>query len=157
MPNNDAQPLKLVRCASSEHPQLREWFKALASYEGRPDAVTISPDRLETLLETNAFEASFIQCGADIIGYTVTFPQTGTFTGETSLYLEDIFIDPQYRGRGFGTQVMKLLGRQAQAIGATSLSWSVLRTNRDAIQFYDKLGATPLLAWGHYAIALKDL
>ena len=157
MPNNDAQPLKLVRCASSEHPQLREWFKALAAYEGRPEAVTITTERLKTLLETNAFEASFIQYGAETIGYTVTFPQTGTFTGETSLYLEDIFIDPQYRGRGFGNQVMKLLGEQAHTMGATSLSWSVLRTNREAIRFYEKLGATPLLAWGHYAIAVKDL
>ena len=56
-----------------------------------------------------------------------------------------------------GTRVMQLLAVKACSIGATTMSWSVLRTNRAAMNFYEKLGATPIVAWGHYAIDLQHL
>ena len=149
--------LALQTCRPSDHIRLKQWFKELATYEGRPAAVTITAERLQHLLETKAFDASFISSDSQTIGYAVTFPQSSTFSGQTSLYIEDIFVAPEHRGKGIGRAVMRLLGRRAESIGATTLSWSVLRTNREAIGFYEKLGATPLLAWGHYAIDLKNL
>ena len=64
--------LSLDPCKPDDHPKLREWFIELATYEGRPEAVTITPERLEHLLSSKAFEASFIRAGTQTIGYTVT-------------------------------------------------------------------------------------
>lgn len=149
--------LRLQVCGPNDAPSLLSWIKALAAYEGRPSAVTISESRLRDLIRQPAFEASFITLGTLEIGYTVTFPQTSTYSGKTSLYLEDIFLSPEHRGQGRGAQVMRLLAKRAHNLDATTLSWSVLRTNREAIRFYEKLGATPILAWGHYAIDIENL
>ena len=149
--------ITLRPCPPEQHTLLRSWIQQLANYEGKPEAVTITHQRLQELLREGAFDASFILHGSTTIGYTVTFPQTSTYSGATSLYLEDIFIAPEHRGRGMGTKVMQLLAAKARSIGATTMSWSVLRTNRAAMNFYEKLGATPIVAWGHYAIDLKHL
>ena len=149
--------ITLLPCPPEQHTLLRSWIQQLADYEGKPEAVTVTNQRLQELLREGAFDASFILDGSTTIGYTVTFPQTSTYSGSTSLYLEDIFIAPEHRGRGTGTRVMQLLAAKARSIGATTMSWSVLRTNRAAMNFYEKLGATPIVAWGHYAIDLQHL
>ena len=77
-------------------------IQQLADYEGKPEAVTITNQRLQELLREGAFDAAFILNGSTTIGYTVTFPQTSTYSGATSLYLEDIFIAPEHRGRAWG-------------------------------------------------------
>ncbi len=152
-----SESLVLVHCGAEDVDELLSWIHRLADYEGRPEAVTITSDRLETLLSTKQFSAYFLALSDTVIGYAVTFPQHSTYSGEASLYLEDIYIDPNHRGNGFGQRAMQLLAAEALKIKATTLSWSVLRTNRDAIHFYEKLGATPVIAWGHYAIHTRRL
>ena len=149
--------LTLTTCSADEVGELLSWIRQLADCEGRPEAVTITPERLKALIRTEQFSALFLKVGDQTIGYAVTFPQHSTYSGETSLYLEDIYIGPSHRGHGFGAKAMRLLASKAASINATTLSWSVLRTNRSAIEFYEKLGASPVLAWGHYAIPTRRL
>ena len=77
--------ITLRPCPPEQHTLLRSWIQQLANYEGKPEAVTITDQRLQELLQKGAFDASFILNGSTTVGYTVTFPQTSTYSGATSL------------------------------------------------------------------------
>ena len=90
-------------------------------------------------------------------GFALFFFQYSTFTGRPSLYLEDIFVLPQWRGRGLGRELMGYLAKTALERKCRRLEWSVLDWNESAIGFYKGLGAGPVDAWTTYRLAGDNL
>jgi GNAT superfamily N-acetyltransferase len=75
------------------------------------------------------------------VGFAVSFPAFSTASGRTGLYLEDLYVEPQWRGRGFGRQLFAHVAKAAAERGGGGLSWSVLNWNESAIRFYRSVGA----------------
>jgi GNAT superfamily N-acetyltransferase len=89
----------------------------------------------------------------EVAGFALFFPTYSTFAGTPSLYLEDLFVRPEYRGRGHGKQLLTTLARLAAERGCGRLEWSVLNWNEPAIAFYRSLGAVPMADWTVYRLA----
>ncbi|MDF1766558.1 MAG: GNAT family N-acetyltransferase [Gammaproteobacteria bacterium] len=81
------------------------------------------------------------------VGYALFFHNFSTFTGRPGIYLEDLYVQPDYRGRGFGKLLLAYLARKAVDMNCTRVEWSVLDWNQPAIDFYRSIGAQPMDGW----------
>lgn len=117
---------------------------ALAAHEKRPDAVTATPAMIERLLFGPAATAHGLVAVLDghIVGYALMAIKFSSFRGQRLLYLEDIFIDPDVRGQGYGKAFMQAVAAFAQDNNCVSMEWSALDFNQEALRFYGKIGAT---------------
>ena len=133
-----------------------EFVKGLAEYEQMADEVAATEEDLkEALFGPKAVaEAVIGYRGDEPAGFALFFFQYSTFTGRPSLYLEDIFVLPQWRGRGLGRELMGYLAKTALARKCRRLEWSVLDWNESAIGFYKGLGAGPVDGWTTYRLAI---
>ena len=95
--------------------------------------------------------------GGEPVGFALFSHHYSTFTGRPSLYLEDIFVLPQWRGHGLGRELMSYLAKTALDRKCRRLEWSVLDWNQSAIDFYKGLGANPVDGWTTYRLAGEDL
>lgn len=77
----------------------------------------------------------------DIIGFALLYPKYASFRGERSLYLEDLYVKPEFRGKGFGLAILKQAAKLATSSGFQRLDWQALKWNTPAIDFYNKIGA----------------
>ena len=121
----------------------------LAEYEQLVHAVEATADTLrDNLFGTNpAAEIIIGEHQEQTVGYALFFRSFSTFTGRPGLYLEDIYIKPDLRGRGFGKQMMTHIARLALERKCSRLEWSVLDWNTHSIAFYQSIGAIPLADW----------
>jgi GNAT superfamily N-acetyltransferase len=128
---------------------LLELIRGLAEYERLLDQVTASQDGLRSHLFglRPAAEAVIAEEGAAPVGFALYFQSFSTFLGKPGLFLEDLFVRPAYRGRGYGKALMVFVARLALARGCGRLEWSVLDWNTPARDFYRGLGARPLDDW----------
>jgi GNAT superfamily N-acetyltransferase len=86
------------------------------------------------------------------VGFALAFPTFSTFRGQPGLYLEDLYVKPEHRGKGIGKALLARLARLARDRGFGRLEWSVLDWNEPSIGFYRSLGARPLDQWTVYRI-----
>ncbi|MBR0087251.1 MAG: GNAT family N-acetyltransferase [Lachnospiraceae bacterium] len=134
------------------------FIKELAAYEKMSDQVEATPEKLrEWLFEKNAAEVLFICEEKKEVGFALYFHNFSTFLGKAGIYLEDLYILPEYRGRGYGKAVLKKLAKTAVERGCGRLEWSCLDWNEPSIQFYLSLGAVPMDDWTTYRITGKTL
>lgn len=91
------------------------------------------------------------------VGFAVFFSNFSTFLGRSNIYIEDMFVKPEARGKGIGKKMLSYLARLAKERKCTRLEWRVLNWNENAIAFYQHLGAKPLSQWHVYRIADKSL
>ena len=124
-------------------------IKALAEYERLTDGVVVTEERLRESLfgDRPAIEVVLARVGADTVGFAVWFQNYSTFLGLPGLYLEDLFVLPEWRGRGIGRALLAHLAQVAVARGYGRMEWSVLDWNETAIGFYRGLGARPMDEW----------
>ncbi|HKI30365.1 MAG TPA: GNAT family N-acetyltransferase [Gemmataceae bacterium] len=87
-----------------------------------------------------------------VIGFALFFHNYSTFVGEPGLYLEDLFVEPEHRGRGHGKALLRAVARLVVTRGCGRLEWSVLNWNESAIRFYRSLGAVPMNEWTVYRL-----
>lgn len=138
------------------------FIKGLAEYEKLSDEVVATEANIDESLfgaDANA-EAVFAYHGSEAIGCAIFCQHYSTYSGRSSLYLEDIFVLPEWRGSGAGRQLMAYGASLAQARGYPRMEWSVLDWNEPAIGFYENLGAERLEGWSIYRLtgdALKRL
>ena len=136
-------------------PLLLRLIKALADYERLSGEVVAT----EALLRDALFsakpsaEAVLAYVGTDAVGFAVWFYNFSTFVGRPGLYLEDIFVLPEWRGRGVGHAVMTHLAGIAMARGCGRMEWAVLDWNEPAIRFYRNIGAQAMDGWTVYRLA----
>ncbi len=130
-------------------PALLRLVRALAEYERLLHEVRASEADLEAaLFEAPRRASALIAESAGVeVGFALWFYTFSTFTGRAGLYLEDIYVLPEYRGRGIGRAIFRHLAARALAEGCTRLEWAVLDWNEPAVGFYASLGAQPLAEW----------
>ena len=139
-----------IRAATRDDvPLLLEFIRHLADYEKLPHEVRAT----EALLRENLFdrrraaEAVLAYEGARAVGFALYFHNFSTFVGKPGLYLEDLFVLPECRGRGYGKALMVHLARLAVERDCGRFEWWVLDWNKPSIEFYASLGAVPMDEW----------
>ena len=142
-------------------PLILSFIRALAEYERMADQVVADEATLEEwLFDRNKAEVIFAVLEGREVGFALFFHNFSTFLGRAGLYLEDLFVLPDYRGRGVGKAILKRLAALAVERGCGRLEWWCLDWNEPSIAFYRSLGAEPMSDWTVYRIAgetLQDL
>ncbi|MCF6270538.1 MAG: GNAT family N-acetyltransferase [Melioribacteraceae bacterium] len=121
----------------------------LAEYERLTEEVTTTPEELaKTLFSSNTHVHTIIGYYENKpVGFALYFFNYSTFKGKSGLYLEDLFVIPEMRGKGFGKLLLTELGRIAKKNNCVRFEWSVLDWNKPAIDFYKNLGANTMDEW----------
>jgi GNAT superfamily N-acetyltransferase len=130
-------------------PVILSLIRELAEYERAPDAVVATAAGLREVL-FGANRSAEVLLGLEdgnAIGFAVYFYNFSTWLGRPGLYLEDLFVRPDVRGKGYGRALLERLAQIAQERGCGRMEWAVLDWNDPAIQFYRKLGAEPMNEW----------
>jgi GNAT superfamily N-acetyltransferase len=128
--------------------------RELAVYEKLEQHARATADNFEQHLfgPRPAAEAALAEVDGRPVGFALWFSTFSTFRGQPGLYLEDIFVRPEFRGRGIGKALLAAIARLAVERGCGRLEWSVLNWNAPAIGFYRRLGARPMDEWTVYRI-----
>lgn len=148
-------PMLSIRRAEPRDAELLHRFVVeLAIYEREPDAVKTSPERLRAQLESEAppFESWLAEWDGEPAGFALFFHTYSTWRGRRGLWLEDLYVRPEHRGRGIGRALLTRLGALARERDCARIEWSVLDWNAPAIAFYERLGARPMDEWTTYRI-----
>jgi GNAT superfamily N-acetyltransferase len=130
-------------------PIILQLIRDLATYERAPNEVTATEEQLVDVLfgKKPAAEVLLAFEGETAVGFAVFFHNFSTWLGRPGLYLEDLFVKPEMRGKGYGRALLVDLAKIAQDRGCGRMEWAVLDWNDPAIQFYHKLGAKPMDEW----------
>jgi GNAT superfamily N-acetyltransferase len=142
-------PIRIERATERDVPLILELIQGLAVYEKLAHEVTATEAGLrETLFGARpAADVIIAYAGDTPAGFALFFPNYSTFLGKPGLYLEDLFVRPEYRGKGLGLALMKRLAQIAVERGCGRFEWSVLDWNEPAIGFYESLGAKLMDGW----------
>jgi GNAT superfamily N-acetyltransferase len=134
---------------AADVPIILELIRALATYERAPNEVSATEDGLNKVLfgEKPAAEVLLAFENETAVGFAVFFHNFSTWLGRPGLYLEDLFVRPEDRGKGYGRALLIHLAKIARERGCGRMEWAVLDWNEPAIQFYRKLGAKPMDDW----------
>lgn len=139
-------------------PLILSFIKALAEYEKMSDQVVATEELLkEWIFEKGKAEVIFPVVDGEEVGFALFFHNFSTFLGRAGIYLEDLFIKPEHRGKGYGKATLQQLGRIALERGCGRLEWACLDWNRPSIDFYLSLGAKPMDEWTVYRLAGDSL
>ena len=150
------------RSATIEDCKLILFFiKELAIYESMLEEVVATEEVLrEWLFEQKKAEVIFACEDEKEIGFALFFHNFSTFLGRAGIYLEDLFVLPEYRGKGYGKAILKELARIAVERKCGRLEWACLDWNKPSIDFYLSMGAVPMDEWTVYRVTgttLKEL
>ncbi|MBQ7786175.1 MAG: GNAT family N-acetyltransferase [Clostridia bacterium] len=134
------------------------FIRELAKYEKMEDEVIATPELLsQWIFEKKKAEVIFPVVDGKEIGFALFFHNFSTFLGRAGLYLEDLFILEEYRGRGYGKATFRELARIAVSRGCGRLEWWCLDWNKPSIDFYLSLGAKPMDEWTTYRLTGETL
>lgn len=129
------------------------FVQELAAYEKMCDQVVATEDVLrDWLFEKKSAEVVFAVEDGREVGFALYFYNFSTFLGRSGIYLEDLFVKPECRGRGYGRALLKELARTAVEQGCGRLEWCCLNWNRPSIDFYLSMGAEPMKDWTVYRV-----
>jgi GNAT superfamily N-acetyltransferase len=130
-------------------PVIRQLIVDLATYERAPNDVSATESQLIDVLfgEKPSAEVLLAFENEKPVGFAVFFHNFSTWLGKPGLYLEDLFVKPEARGKGYGRALLVDLAKIARERGCGRMEWAVLDWNDPAIQFYGKLGAKPMDEW----------
>ena len=134
-------------------------IKELAEYEKAPDAVEAKEcDLLETIfIENPKVFCDIVEVESKIVGMAIWFLNYSTWQGKHGIYLEDLYIKPEFRGRGYGKALLQHLAAICNERGYGRFQWWVLDWNSPAIEFYRSLGAEAMSEWTVYRVSGEPL
>jgi len=134
------------------------FINALAEYEHLEKEVTATEEILsEWIFEKKNAEVIFIMEDSKEVGFALFFYNFSTFLGRAGIYLEDLFVLPEYRKKGYGKAILKELAKTAVKRGCGRLEWACLDWNQPSIDFYLSLGARQMNEWTAYRISGETL
>ena len=134
------------------------FIRALAEYEHMSDQVVATPELLrEWIFEKKKAEVIFALAEGKPVGFALFFHNFSTFLGRAGLYLEDLYVMPEYRGQGYGKGILRKLAQIALERGCGRLEWWCLDWNRPSIDFYLSLGAEPMEELTVYRVTAQAL
>ena len=129
------------------------FIRGLAEYEKLSDQVVATEDLLrEWIFEKKKAEVLFVCKDGNEVGIALFFHNFSTFLGRAGIYLEDLFVFPEYRGKGYGKALLKQLAKITVERGCGRLEWTCLDWNRPSIDLYLSLGAVPMDEWTVYRL-----
>ena len=144
-----------IRFATPEDvPALLGFIRELAAYEQLEDQVVATEALLhEWLFEKKKAEVILAVVDEKPVGSALFFHNFSTFLGRAGIYLEDLYVQPAYRGRGYGKALLKMLAQITVERGCGRLEWACLDWNQPSIDFYRSLGAVPMEGWTTYRLS----
>lgn len=143
---------------NNDVPLILHFIKELASYEKMLDEVVATEELLnEWIFNQKKAEVIFILENEKEVGFALFFHNFSTFLGRSGVYLEDLYVQPEYRGKGYGKALLKKLASIAVERGCGRLEWWCLDWNQPSIDFYLSLGAQPMSDWTTYRITGQTL
>ena len=135
-----------------------DFINRLAAYENLSSAVVATEAMLhEWIFARKSAEVLFALEDDKKVGFALFFHNFSTFLGRSGLYLEDLFVLPEYRGKGYGKALLQTMARIAVERGYGRMEWSCLDWNENSIAFYKSLGAVPMDEWTVYRLEGKTL
>jgi GNAT superfamily N-acetyltransferase len=149
----------VIRYAEAKDvPLIYEFIKGLAIYEELLDELVATEELLhEWLFEKKIAEVIFAVYEGKEVGFALFFHNFSTFVGRAGIYLEDLYVFPEYRNLGFGKLLFKELARIAVSRGCGRFEWCCLDWNKPSIDFYLSMGAKPMDEWTTYRLAGNEL
>ena len=139
---------------SGDIPSVLRFIRDLARYEKLEHEVVATEELLEDwLFKKSAAEVIFAEADGQHVGFALFFPTFSTFLGRSGMFLEDLFVLPEYRGRGIGKALFRELARISVQRGYGRLEWRCLDWNTPSIEFYLSLGAQQKSEWTEYRLS----
>lgn len=134
------------------------FIKSLAAYENLLDQVEATEESLKrSIFEQKRAEVMIAEFEGKPVGYMLFFYNYSTFRGKAGIYVEDIFVEPAMRGKGFGKAMFACLARLTEERDCARLEWACLDWNKPSIEFYKSLGAIPMDEWTIYRLQRESL
>jgi GNAT superfamily N-acetyltransferase len=145
---------RIVEATAADVPLILQLIRGLAEYEKLSDHVTATEDKLrDTLFGPHpAAEVLLGYVDDECAGFALFFQNYSTFLAKPGIFLEDLFVKPEFRGRGAGRALLTRVGQIAKERNCGRFEWEVLDWNAPAIGFYKSLGAVPMDEWTKYRI-----
>jgi GNAT superfamily N-acetyltransferase len=162
MPQQQNARIEIVPATPADVPVLLDLIRGLATYEKLSHEVSATPEGLHAALfgPRPAAEAILARRADPVavpVGFAVFFHNFSTFLGRPGIYLEDLFVLPEHRGKGIGKALLLHIAALAQERGCGRLEWAVLDWNFPAIEFYHALGARPMDEWTVFRLTGEPL
>ncbi len=142
------------RAEENDIPLILQFIKGIAEYEKLLHEVEADEARLRESLFSEKANTEVLLCYLNDVpvAYAVYFHNFSTFVGKKGIYLEDIFVYPEYRGKGIGKKLLKHIAKIAVERSCGRMEWAVLNWNQPAIDFYKSIGAVPLEEWSIFRL-----
>jgi GNAT superfamily N-acetyltransferase len=151
--------IQIVEATAADVPRILEMIRGLAEYEKLSDYVTATEEKLRETLFGDRPGADILLAYADgeCAGFALFFPNYSTFLAKPGIFLEDLYVKPDWRGKGIGRALLARVAQIAQQRGCGRLEWEVLDWNEPSIGFYKSLGAVPMDEWTKYRVTGEAL
>lgn len=150
---------RIVGATAVDVPVILELIRGLAEYEKLSDRVTATEEQLRSTLfgPRPVAEVLLAYVDQECAGFALFFPNYSTFLAKPGIFLEDLYVKPEWRGRGVGRALLTRVGAIAHERGCGRFEWEVLDWNEPAIGFYKSLGALPMDEWTKYRVTGEAL
>ena len=144
---------EIIFATENDCADILNFIRLLAEYEKMSDEVVASEELLrEWIFEKKKAEVIFAVEDGKKVGFALFFHNFSTFLGRAGIYLEDLFVLPEFRGKGYGKALLRKLAAITVERGCGRLEWSCLDWNKPSIDFYLSLGAKPMDGWKVYRL-----
>ena len=148
-----------IRKATREDvPLILDFIHGIARYEKMEDDVQVTEDMLRNwVFDRQIAEVVFAMEEDQEVGFVLYFHNYSTFVGKAGLYIEDLYVKPEFRGKGYGKALFLYLAHTALQRGCGRMEWTCLNWNKPSIRFYRSMGAVPLDDWRVYRLTEDGL
>ncbi|MGG7178689.1 N-acetyltransferase family protein [Clostridium paraputrificum] len=144
---------KLRETTAQDTSLILSFIKGIAEYEKMGDEVVATEETLrKSIFQDNRAKVLIAEVYGKPIGFALYFFNFSTFIGKAGLYLEDIFIQPEYRGKGYGKEIFIVLAKIAEENSCERMEWVCLDWNKPSIKFYKSFGSIPMDEWTTYRL-----
>ena len=149
---------KFRKATEADAALVLEFIKGIATYENMLDEVINTEEMIKEIVfgKGNA-EVIFVLEGEKEVGFALFFHNYSTFVGKSGIHLEDLFVWPEYRGKGYGKALLLEVARIAKERGCGRLEWTCLDWNTPSINFYLSMGAIPMEEWTIYRLTADQI
>lgn len=151
-------PTHIRKAVRSDAPLIMDFIMGIARYEKMENEVVADVKMLEQqIFDEHRAEVIFVMEDKKEVGFALFFYNFSTFIGHCGLYLEDLYVLPEYRGKGYGKALFLELAHMAVAKGCGRMEWVCLNWNQPSIDFYHSMGAVALDEWKTYRLTKEAL